>query len=373
MSRQYADAMSRWVGLVVAGCLALAACSDNDDSSTTGTTASQSTPPRTTTEPAPKPKPKPKPKPPVRRNITIAIAGDVHFTERTAALLNDPEQGLQPIAPALSAADLTMVNLESAITTGGVPEPKSFHFRAPATALTALKAAGVDVVSLANNHAVDYGSDGLTDTLAAADNGAIPLVGIGRDATRAYAPHYFTINGHRIAVLAASQVPDETLANWTATADSPGIASANAPELVAAVRTAARRAEAVIVYVHWGAEGSSCPLPEQQQLAQTLADAGATAVVGTHAHLMQGDGWLGSTYVAYGLGNYVWWRDQAYSNDTGVITMTIRDGKVRAAQLAPAYIDSRGLPIPVSSADRPAKLAAFAALRECAGLQATPR
>jgi hypothetical protein len=100
--------------------------------------------------------------------ITLAVAGDVHFTERTLRLLRDPDTAFGPIATILRRADVAMVNLESAVTTRGTPEPKRFHFRAPPTAYQAVKAAGIDVVSLANNHALDYGRVGLLDTLDAA-------------------------------------------------------------------------------------------------------------------------------------------------------------------------------------------------------------
>src|SRR5258705_1115947 len=89
--------------------------------------------------------------------ITLAFGGDVHFAERTLALLDSPSTAFGPISSVLSAADIAMVNLETAVTTGGTPEPKEYHFRAPPSAFAAVKAAGVDLVTLANNHSLDYG------------------------------------------------------------------------------------------------------------------------------------------------------------------------------------------------------------------------
>jgi len=101
-------------------------------------------------------------------SFTIAFAGDVNFADRTAdRLAANPATAFGVAAPGLAAADLTVVNLETAITTGGDPEPKSFTFRAPPAALTALSDAGVDVASMANNHGADYGATGLADTVAA--------------------------------------------------------------------------------------------------------------------------------------------------------------------------------------------------------------
>lgn len=314
----------------------------------------------------------PSPTPTKAARITLAFAGDVHFEGRVRTRLDDPETALGEAAASLSRADLTMVNLETAVTEGGTAEPKQFTFRAPATALTALKAAGVDVASMANNHGVDFGPAGLDDTFAAVTASRFPIVGIGRDATRAYAPHYATVRGHRVALLAASQVRDRTLAAWTAGPDGPGIASAYSDRLVAAVRAARTRADVVVVYLHWGVEGRSCPTEEMRTLAAALAGAGADAVVGTHAHLLLGGGWLDRAYVAYGLGNYLWWRDGAYSNDTGVLRLTFQGRRVVAASLAPAFIDGRGVPVPATGESAARIKAKFDGLRGCTGLAGDP-
>ncbi len=307
--------------------------------------------------------------------FTLALAGDIHFSERTAKLLAaDPATALQQAAAELRGADVTMVNLETAITTRGRPAPKEFHFRAPPAALQALAAGGVDVATMANNHAVDYGDQGLADTLAAVKTSPIPVIGIGADAAQAYAPYTTTVNGVRLAILAASQVRDWTLSTHTATARSPGIASAYSDRLVAAVRTAAKKADAVVVYLHWGIEYDTCPSPAQRSLADALARAGASAVVGTHAHVLQGAGWrTDGTYVAYGLGNYLWWRSFGNEqDDNGVLTLAFRAGRVAAADFLPTHLDKRGVPLVATGAQRERVLAEWDRDRRCAGLSATP-
>lgn len=310
--------------------------------------------------------------PPKPADITVAFAGDVHFTGRTASLLDDPAAAFGPISATLSNADLAVLNLETAITERGTPEPKEFTFRAPPTALTALRDAGVDVASMANNHAVDYGPVGLQDSLDAIAASKFPVVGIGRNAAAAYAPWYGIVAGRWVAVLGASQIRDHTLAAWTATATTPGIASAFSPQLVAAVRAAHQRAQVVIVYVHWGEEGKECPLGVQRQLATLLARNGADIVIGTHAHLLLGGGWLGTTYVGYGLGNFLWWRDDAFSNDTGVLTLTVRGRQVVSAKLTPAHINQRGVPAPVAGGSAGNVLSTWDRVRGCSGLAETP-
>ena len=305
----------------------------------------------------------------------MAFAGDVHFAERTATrLAADPATAFGPSAAVLSAADLTMVNLETAIAVGGAAQNKSFTFEAPPSAFTALKDAGVDVATMANNHGADYGSGGLGQTLTAISASQFSVVGIGANADAPYAAYYKTVNGVRVAILAATQVQDETLANFTATASSPGVASAFTEQFLAGVRAAKARADVVVVYVHWGTEYSSCPNSLQQSLAASLSAAGATAVVGTHAHVLQGAGWRpDGTYVAYGLGNYYWWRSFGNDqDDNGVLTLTVRPGKVVSAAFSPSQLDSQGIGEPAVGANKARILTEWEHVRQCANLSATP-
>jgi poly-gamma-glutamate capsule biosynthesis protein CapA/YwtB (metallophosphatase superfamily) len=295
--------------------------------------------------------------------ITLAFGGDVHFAERTLALLNNPATAFGPVSTILSAADLSMVNLETAVTDGGTPEPKQFHFRAPASAFTAVKAAGVDVVSLANNHTLDYGRTGLADTLRAAAEAGVPVVGAGDSAASAYAPWTTTVKGVRIAILGFSQIT-ELASTWEALDDRSGIAMAiSFDRALAAIRAARAAADVVVVFMHWGQEYRACPIALQSSFAEQAAAAGATVIVGTHVHVMQGATWVGSTYVAYGLSNFVWWYNDAASNDTGVIRVTLTGTAVTGTDFLPASIDrTTGQPIP-STGDEAARIsAAHAAL-----------
>lgn len=306
--------------------------------------------------------------------VTLAFAGDVHFAGRVQSRLSTHARDiLGPIAAVLGRADIGMVNFESAITERGSPEPKQFHFRAPAAALAALRAVGVDVVTMANNHSVDYGPVGLADTRAAIRTTRFPVIGVGGNATQAYAPYRATVRGIRVAILAASQISDHTAAAWSAGAATPGIATALPPDrLIAAVRAARTSADVVVVYLHWGTEGQSCPNSAQVALSSQLAAAGADAVVGTHAHLLLGAGWQGRSYIAFGLGNFLWWRDNAFSNDTGVLTLRVRRHQVVGATLTPAHIDGAGVPVPVAGADAARIQAKFRGLAGCAHLRPAP-
>lgn len=306
-------------------------------------------------------------------SITVAIGGDVHFAERTLDLLDDPGSAFGPIAELYTAADHAVVNLETPVTERGEAEPKQWLFKAPPSAMEALTAAGIDLVSLANNHALDYGQEGLADTFDHAEAAGLPVVGAGQNREEALAAHLVTIDDTTIAYVAVSAVW-ELWDTWMAQPDRPGIAHIAHDDLVvAAVEAAAAAADVVIVLPHWGTESQECPDDEQFDWATRLADAGADAIVGTHAHLLQGNGYLGDTYVAYGIGNHLWWWNDAASNDTGVVELTIEDKKLTGARFVPASIDrTTGQPIPATGAEADRILSDLDELRGCAKLSAEP-
>jgi poly-gamma-glutamate capsule biosynthesis protein CapA/YwtB (metallophosphatase superfamily) len=303
--------------------------------------------------------------------VTLAFAGDVNFAGRTARLLSDPASAFGPITAVLKSADFAALNLETSITGRGTPQPKTYHFRAPPTAFTALRDAGVDLVTMANNHVLDYGPVGLADTLAAARAARFPYVGIGVSAATAWAPYLTTIKGVRIAVIGVSQVA-ELASSWVATPSRPG--EANAVDLrrtLAAVRSARRLASVVIVFMHWGTEGQACPDQNQLYLARRLAAAGASIIVGAHAHMLQGSGWLGHTFVAYGMGNFLWW-ERSYSTASGVLELTLHPHAALTARFIPAVVSGTGRPIPDRGAAARQAAARYASLRACAGLAPRP-
>ncbi len=306
--------------------------------------------------------------------FTLALAGDVHFTGRTAKYPADPAPMAAALKP-LADADLAVLNLETAITDRGAPEPKQFHFRAPATALNALQQAGIDAVSMANNHGVDYGAQGLADSLAAQAKSPIPVIGIGPDENAAFAPAMLTAKGHKVAVIGATQVNDRTMQAWSATATKPGVASArDVTRLTQAVRAARTQADVVVVFLHWGVERMPCPSTNQKSLASELAAAGADVVVGSHAHRFQGAGWTdgGTTYVDYGLGNFVWWLSNGKpAISTGVLTLTLDGRRTTKADWTPMLIGSDGLPHVAEGVAATSELADWNKARDCTGLAAT--
>ncbi|GII88440.1 hypothetical protein Ssi03_64300 [Sphaerisporangium siamense] len=349
---------------VIAG-PAVVACSAAESASPSSTSGAKSSPEN---------KPEAEPAKPARKPFTISFGGDVHFEGMLRGRLADPRTALGPISGVLRKADLAMVNLETAITQGGTPAPgKQFTFRAPPSALTALKAAGVDVASMANNHGMDYMQGGLRDSLAAIRRAKFPVVGIGANAAEAYKPFRKTVNGNRVAIIGATQVLDsEFIQSWTATSTQGGLASAkNEERLIQAVRQARRTSDTVIVHLHWGTELRKCPNPAQLSLAPKLIAAGADVIVGGHAHILLGSGYLKGRYVNYGMGNFVFYNSGPETGATGVLTLTVNGRKVLKDQWTPARITG-GIPVPLTGAARQSAVTNWKSLRGCAGLASTP-
>lgn len=304
--------------------------------------------------------------------VTIAFGGDIHFEKNLAVRLeNETLTMLSPVADMMAEADLAVANLETTVTDRGETAPgKAYNFRTTPAAFDALRSSGIDVVSLANNHGVDFGPVGLQDTLDAASEKDFPLIGAGVDADAAYAPYVATINGQSIAVIGATQVLDSNLIPlWTATDTQPGLASAKEVErLVQAVTEARAVHDTVVVYLHWGIEGDTCPAPRQLELSDALVDAGADIIVGGHAHRLQGGGFKEGAFVHYGLGNFVFYKYSGPSIESGVLKITIDGRNIESYEWVPATL-SNGV---ATATENPSALASWNNLRTCTDLSDTP-
>jgi len=297
---------------------------------------------------------------PASARATLAFGGDVHFegTSR-AGLTGDLGSAFGPLA----AADAGFVNLETAITDRGSPGPKTYTFRAPASAMTVLRAAGIDAVTMANNHGEDYGLVGLRDSLAASQATGLPVIGAGLDDSAAYTPWRGTLHGIRVSAFGATDVLDDyAVAAWPATATRPGLASSkDETRLLAAVRAERARADVVVVFLHWGRERVICPTARQQQLAHELAGAGASLLVGSHAHVQQPQRMVDGIPVFYGLGNFHFYARGGAGSVSGVATVTVGPHGVLSTGWVPARIVS-GAPHLLAGAEARSAVAAFGAL-----------
>jgi poly-gamma-glutamate synthesis protein (capsule biosynthesis protein) len=208
--------------------------------------------------------------------------------------------------------DIVFANLEGALTDRGEPWPKGFNFRTPPQYASGLSAAGIDIVALANNHAMDYGVVGLQDTMAALDGAGVVHAGTG-DAARAWAPQVVGTD-LRVAFVACAATPTEgggfAINAWSVYVISPGMAVCTADRLAQAVRDAAPLGDFVVVSIHAGDEYVNAPNATQRTLADAALAAGADVVLGHHAHVVQPVEQRGSQLIAWGLGNFIFDLDQ---------------------------------------------------------------
>ncbi|HVE92999.1 MAG TPA: CapA family protein [Actinomycetota bacterium] len=257
-------------------------------------------------------------------SVEIAAVGDVNLGGRVGDSIS-ARGAAWPwarVAPILSRADVAMVNLECTISSRGTPQQdKEFTFRGDPASVPAMRRAGVDIAAVANNHAVDFGRDAFVDTLASLRRSGITPVGGGADEREAYAAVVVERRGIRIGFVAATRVLPY---HFRADEDTPGVASAyEESQLLGAVRRAKAASDVVVVSVHWGAELAPVPNDSQTSLARKLAGAGASVVIGHHAHVLQPVMRVRGALVAYSLGNFVFTSPSPGTDDSMILRVGI--------------------------------------------------
>jgi len=209
----------------------------------------------------------------------------------------------------LISGDIGVANLEGALTERGEAWPKGYNFRTPPRFVSGLRDAGFDVVSLGNNHSMDYGVVGLTDTLDALVSAGVRSVGAGHTMAEARAPVILEANGLSVAFVACAATPTEgggfAIRDWAAGVATPGIFVCDDAPLSEAIARARENADFVIVSVHAGTEYANVPDATQRRIAETALAAGADAYIGHHAHVVQPVEQRGNQLIAWGLGNFI--------------------------------------------------------------------
>ena len=204
----------------------------------------------------------------------------------------------------LTGADYTVINNEFCFSTGGAPEDKQYTFRADPADVSLLKEMGVDLVSLANNHALDYGTVALSDTFVTLEDAEVAYMGAGETEERAAEMITVDVNGYKIGYMAASRVYPTV--EWNVLNRQPGMLPAYDPAYLAqVVEEKAKECDYLMIYLHWGIERAEHPESYERSLAQLLIDSGADAIIGSHPHVMQGVEYYRGRPIFYSLGNFV--------------------------------------------------------------------
>ncbi len=291
---------------------------------------------------------------------TLVFGGDTLLTRP----ISERTKPFARVQPRMADADVAIVNLETALTTGGTRAVKEFTFRSPPAFAQVLADAGVDVVSLANNHSLDFGQASLLETIEHLNNAGIGAAGAGVNLADALTPITVDVHGIKVAVLAATQIIPA--GNWLATQTRPGLVGAgkqqldeNARRLAGEVQRATFDHDVVVVVLHWGFEGDSCPNGTQQLVAEMLFDAGATAVLGAHPHVLQPivnrtDGKV----VAYSMGNFIWDPRSGSTGETGLLELVFEGSKLVDTVFHPHRLDGNGWAAAVTDRSAAARITA---------------
>lgn len=267
-------------------------------------------------------------RPDAEMTVTVALAGDTMLGRGVSAALEDVEPG-SLVSPRLAdltrAADLFVLNLECCMSDRGTrwPDPrKPFFFRAPPVAVGLLTHLGVSCVTLANNHALDFGEEALLDTVSHLRAAGIATVGAGADLEAARAPAVLEADGFRLGVFGVTDHP----AGYAASPSRAGVAYVDLGQgiphwLLGGIRSI--RADAVLVTPHWGPNMTSAPVARVRAAAEDLLEAGATLVAGHSAHVFHGV----NGRILYDLGDFLddYATDPLLRNDLGLVFFVTLD------------------------------------------------
>ncbi len=274
--------------------------------------------------------------------ITLTFAGDILFDDSYAVMGTMLQNGgnianaiSQEVITEMKSADIMMVNNEFPYSSRGTATAgKQFTFRAKPSTVSYLDDLGVDIVSLANNHAYDYGEEAFLDTMTTLEEAGILYVGAGRNLKEARRPVYYIINNMKIAIVAATQIEKSDYPDTKgATDSSAGVFRCwNGDNLISTIQEARENSDFVIAYLHWGTENFSAIDWAQEKQAPEVVAAGADLIIGDHPHCLQKIEAVNGVPVIYSLGNF-WFNSKTV--DTGMVKITLNQDGLQSCQFLP--------------------------------------
>ena len=272
--------------------------------------------------------------------IIINAVGDIMLAGRWAPLLKKEgyDQPFHGIRNELASGDINLANLEAPVADGGQEySEKKFRFRAEPQVAKAIRAAGFNLVTLANNHSMDFGGEALIETLQHLSNNGIAWIGAGKNLSEARRMALYNIKGKKIAFLGYSLTqPSEFFAGQNRPGTAPGY-----EKLVSAdIASARSQADYVIVSFHWGKEAISTVQPYQRTAAHKAIEAGADVIIGHHPHVLQGIERYRNGIIFYSLGNFTFASKSKTAEVSAIIRLKLNDGR-REAEIVPLDVLNR--------------------------------
>ena len=276
-------------------------------------------------------------KEPMGKGFTMVFFGDTYYNrQRLWQYENNGINGLldDSLLRLIAEADVSVLNHECAFSDGGVAmADKEYTYRMTPSLAQSYVEMGIDLVTLANNHALDFGTEALSDTFSTLDQYGISYIGAGEDYERAKQAAVYELDGKTVAVLAASRVIP--VVEWNILNRQPGMfCTYDSTALEEEIRACKELYDYVIVYVHWGVMEMERPEDYQRSMAYRYIDAGADVVMGTHPHVVQSIEFYQGKPIYYSLGNFLY---GTTIKRTMLLRLEVDGGGVLQSRIYPCY------------------------------------
>ena len=288
---------------------------------------------------------------PTSEPMTFMATGDIlmgWYVHEAYLKTRGPLYPFERVRDTLRSADITFADFENSTPAGGVSNYTAFAFGAAPDSVLGLRDAGIDVVNIANNHMGDYGLDAVADTIDNLRRYGIGYVGAGKTRSEARSPWITSTKGITVAILGYNEIPPDA---YAATETRPGTAWLEVDNVLKEVKQAKALGNFVIVALHMGNEYTAHPNARQQEIARSVAEAGADLIIGDHPHVVQALGFFGKTFVTYSLGDFVYVQPGSpATGEAAILRAVIDGGSLKQIDLVPVYID-RAQPYAMSAVD----------------------
>jgi poly-gamma-glutamate synthesis protein (capsule biosynthesis protein) len=278
----------------------------------------------------------------MNREVDICFMGDVMMDSYIGQYIKD--QGVDypwtDVSSITNEADLSIINLETSVSTRGkTKKPKGYGFRSAPYTVQGLVNSGIDVVSIANNHILDFGTEAFFDTMDTLKQYGIEYVGGGKNQKEAEKPIFIEKNGIKIGFVAYTSIVP--YAEWRAGENNPGIASLKPQDFNQAldnIKKANEQCDLLMVVVHWGKEYAKTPQKWQTELAHQMIDYGADAIIGHHPHILQGIEFYKEKPILYSIGNFIFLKNDDSCGKTGIFKLTFDQRGFKEGMVYPVNI-----------------------------------
>ncbi|GGF22110.1 PGA biosynthesis protein CapA [Halobacillus andaensis] len=284
--------------------------------------------------------------------FTASVVGDImfgRFVEHVAER-DTYDAHFDNVRELFKSSDYVAGNFEHPVVLNddAVPIEKAYNFKTKPDAVEALENANFTVANLANNNILDYGITGLTDTINTFNESETDVIGAGQNLSEAEAIHYEDYNGVTVASLGFNDILEySTLATDT----SGGVLGADPQTFLPLIQEAKQNADLVFVHVHWGKEYENAVQPRQRDFAHAMADAGADAIFGSHAHVLAPVEKYEDTVIFYSLGNFIFDQGWSRTKESAIVQYHLEEDGSAQFEVMPAYIEETK-PAPLSEKNR---------------------